>query len=294
MLPNCFILGAPKCATTSLAYYLSQHPDFFQSRVKETCFFTQDNYWNKGKLWYEQEFFHGAKGYPVVCDATPQYFVNGEKVIERLQIVYGEKAKSLKFIVLIRDPVDRAWSHYQHMCRVGFEDLSFEGALAAEDERVSLSSDAWIKYYREGLYGEHYSLWLQYFNAEQFLFIKQSDLHQNLKNRLEEVCAFLGIDTAAVESISLDRQNVSAEPRYRHLMRILAGRFPGAELLKKVTPMYYRRKLLERLRVINTSSTGAKDKIPLHLEAELRGNYLKDIELMESISGLNLSEWKLR
>jgi hypothetical protein len=108
-LPNSFILGAAKCGTTSLYYYLKQHPEIYLPKDKEPHFFDNDVFWNEGVDVFLRRHFQGAQRFPARGESTPAYFHRWEKVIPRIKAVYSDVIP--KFIAIFRYPVERAFSH---------------------------------------------------------------------------------------------------------------------------------------------------------------------------------------
>jgi hypothetical protein len=143
MLPDFVIIGGQRCGTTSLYNYLLEHPCVAGSFAKEVHYF-DDNY-SKGDTWYrahfvtnlEAEKIREAKGYFMTGEATPYYLFH-PLVPER----FVELLPKCKPIVLLRNPVDRAYSHYNMEVRKEREPLSFEKALASEEKRLEGETEA--------------------------------------------------------------------------------------------------------------------------------------------------------
>jgi hypothetical protein len=133
MIPNFLIAGTMKGGTTSLWYGLRQHPDVFMPEEKELNFFKSSagNYQN-GIEWYKQKF-EGHDGESAVGEASPRYMAF-EEVPRRVH----EMNPNMRFIFVLRDHVDRAYSHYWHMLRQANETLSFEEAVDREADRIQL------------------------------------------------------------------------------------------------------------------------------------------------------------
>lgn len=214
-LPDFAILGAQKAGTTALYDYLSLHPGILPSRVKEVHFFDRYESREKGLSWYtsyfpnerRKEIERGRLGYsPLSGEATGAYLFHPQ--VPRLFRDLSEKTTfSPKLIVLLRDPVWRALSHYQHnRRRKNREDLSFHDAVLAEDDRISADIERLHKDYNfqpaslmtysyasRGLYMEQIERWLNYFPKHSFLFLSSSELKQNPKVTVESVFSFLGL-----------------------------------------------------------------------------------------------------
>ena len=196
-LPDFLVLGAQKAGTTALYAYLRWHPGITGPSWKEVSFF--DRHWWRGEPWYRGQFPLASAG-RIVGEASPSYLFHP---------LAPERARSLvpeaKLIVLVRDPVTRAYSHYQHEVALGREPLSFEEALDAEEERTRgeverLMSDprafsrAWWDhtYVSRGRYAEQLDRWLGHFPREQLLVVHTEDLGERPAETYAEILSFLG------------------------------------------------------------------------------------------------------
>lgn len=190
-LPDFAIIGTQRGGTTSLYRYLSRHPDVGPAYRKEVHFF--DRYYAKGLDWYLAHFPMRGEA-DIVGEASPYYLFHPE-VPERIHAVLPHA----KFIALLRNPVDRAYSHYHMKVRRGIETLSFEEAIDKEDERMSVTDDAaslpWrhYSYLRRGLYVDQLQRWTNIFPRERLLVIKSEDLYKDPARVLTQTQAFLGL-----------------------------------------------------------------------------------------------------
>lgn len=200
--PDFLIVGVMKGGTTSLFRYLSKHPQVLPPFRKEIKYF-DCNYF-KGKHWYQAHFPLKKKfrdGSKLTGEATPYYIFHPEapeRIVELLP--------DAKIIILLRNPVDRAYSHYQHMVRVGREPLSFEEAIIAESERLTgeakmISEDPHYPTYRHlqysylgrGEYLQQIKLWHRLFPKEQIMILKSEDLYKATSETVKRAQGFLGI-----------------------------------------------------------------------------------------------------
>ena len=115
-LPNLIIIGAQKCGTTSLHYYLNLHPQILMSREKELNFFITERNWSKGVDWYRSQFVEKAEIYG---ESSPNYtdYIRFGGVPERMYSVVPDA----RLIYILRDPIERIVSHYVHLCDMGLE-----------------------------------------------------------------------------------------------------------------------------------------------------------------------------
>jgi hypothetical protein len=199
--PDFLIIGAQKAGTSSLFHYLSQHPDIDLPSEKELHFF--DIHYENGIEWYSDLFpkkrFLSRK---ITGEATP-YYLFYPHAVERIHAHYS----AIKLIVLLRNPIDRAYSHFQMERDRGVEpEPHFMRAIELENERIAdeekrikcgeiNSSDNLrnYSYVRRGLYGKQIALWLQYFLPRQILFIKSESFFSDTNIHLERIQNFLGV-----------------------------------------------------------------------------------------------------
>ena len=286
--PNFLVLGASKSGTSSLYAYLRQHEDIFLSYVKETHYFTNDQIYNLGPEGFVEKYYHGVAEQEAIGDITPTYFVQPDLVIPRLHETFGEL--NPKFIVILRNPVERAWSHYQHKVRSGEEKLSFEKALAIEDERVTDFPMGWWGYASEGLYSKYVKNWLSAYSKNNFLFLLTDDLATKPQSVLREIYGFLGVN-ANYEIESYSRKNVSGKVRSDFMLSVIGGRSPMKSIVKSLLPYRYRQILKTKMIELNTSKHESNDYIPAHMSERLKELYAPDIKELQVLTGLDLSIW---
>jgi len=288
-LPDFLILGATKSGTTSLHHYLKQHPDVFLPEEKEIQFFIDDQLYKRGMGFYQKQYFSGTSNYGAVGEATPLYFHRPELVIPRLKESFP--ADSLKFVLLLRDPVKRAWSHYLHMVRLGAETLDFERALLMEEKRLHTDPASWYSYFSDGLYGELLEQWFDAFSAERFLILTQDEFVRDVPLSLKKIFSFLGVDdSVCIRDLSI--KNEAGQARSKRLMTLLMGRFPGANFIKAIVPVPFRRRLGMNLRHLNTVPSDHAKIMDADMETELRKRYVSDICKLEGLLNCSLEEWK--
>lgn len=287
-LPNFFILGAAKCGTSSLYYYLEQHPQIYLPKNKEPHFFDNDTFWNEGFETYLKRHFKGAEGYPARGDATPRYFHWPEKVIPRMLEVYPPDFP--KFILVFRDPVERAWSHYLHRLRNKIETETFERALELETTRLAEDRWQWVGYFSDGLYAKQLKKWLAHFPKSNFLFLLNEDLREEPMEAVKRAFRFLSVD----ETVEVDvtgKWNVAAAPRFPWLMRFVTGRSPVKRPIGRLLSPYQKRRIKEWLVFKNLRPLKEKPKMDPGIAAKLREAYREDIVELSQLIGRDLSHW---
>ncbi len=287
-LPNFFILGAAKCGTTSLYYYLKQHPQIYLPKHKEPHFFDNDTFWNEGLETYLRRHFKGAERYPARGEATPAYFHRPEKVIPRMKQIYGDE--SPKFILVFRNPVERAFSHYLHRVRNRTETETFERALELEKERLANEPDLWVGYFSDGLYAKQLTEWLKVWPRERFFFALTEDLKDDPLSLVKKVFEFLGVDSRVKVEVSI-RRNVASEPRFPWLMDFLSRPSRLKRPIGLILSPYVKRKLKWLLRKANLKPVQQRPKLDPNIAAKLKTQYRNDIEKLAQLIGRDLSHW---
>jgi Sulfotransferase domain len=206
-LPDFLVLGAQKAGTTALYEYLRRHPQISGPSWKEVSFF--DRHWARGESWYRGNFPNVARTRGKhVGEASPSYVFHA-LAPQRVQEVVPEA----RLIVLVRNPVDRALSQYNHEVALGREPLPFEGALDAEEERLRgeqermaadpryFSREWWSHTYKaRGRYAEQLERWLAVFPREQLLVLPSDDLGSDPARAHAQVLEFLGASPQRLDS----------------------------------------------------------------------------------------------
>lgn len=200
-LPSVLIIGAQKSGTTSLFNYLVQHPDVLPPFSKEVHYF--DFHYSRGVKWYRGCFpyAHQLRRGSLTLDASPYYLVH-PLVPQRV----AQLLPDVKLVALLRNPIDRALSHYQHEVRGGRESLSFADAiekeserLAGEEERLRNDPDYYsfnhhrYSYTRRGLYLEQLRRWARHFPRSQLLVLQSEWLFRDPVAATAAVHDFLGL-----------------------------------------------------------------------------------------------------
>jgi hypothetical protein len=214
-LPGAMIIGGMKCGTSSLHNYLTQHPEVIAPLRKEVHYF--DLHYARGEAWYRANF--GLQAAPGLnLDSSPYYLFH-PAVPRRAHALVPDA----KLIVLLRDPVRRAYSHYWHERDKGREKLSFEDAIAAEDERIGVAHEQlargevehsadhqFFSYLARGRYAEQIERWLAQYPREQMLVLRFEDLAREPLLVLNRTLEFLGL--AALAGARLEARNTRQYP----------------------------------------------------------------------------------
>lgn len=221
-LPDFLVIGTKRGGTTSLFNYLCMHPGILglyprlRGKKGTEFFFPSSRHPSPRSLsWYRSHFHtntyrrRAAKelGYrPLSFEASP-YYVWDPRVAQRVR----DAAPAMKAIVLLREPVKRAWSHYQERVQNGVEPLTFEQALSAEDDRLEgelermmedpsyySSSFDWYSYRTRGIYLPQIKQWHANLPPEQLLVLRSEDLYAQTQATMDRIATFLGIPIATL------------------------------------------------------------------------------------------------
>lgn len=207
-LPSYLILGVQKGGTTSLLAYLNAHPHVLPGLVKEPHFF--DFRFGYGLSMYRACFplkseFDNLKRGPrctTHCGEASPYYIYDPRVPERVKAVLPE----VKLILLLRDPIERAFSHYRHNKAMGYEGRSLKGAI---EEELTLGPRRCLEvrlrnttgsqthrhfcYLTRGLYLEQIMDWRRLFPREQMLVLRSEDFFRDTAVAFGKVTDFLGL-----------------------------------------------------------------------------------------------------
>ncbi|HEV2809033.1 MAG TPA: sulfotransferase [Acidimicrobiales bacterium] len=207
VLPHFLVLGAQRCGTSSLYKYLGRHPCIAPSLRKEVGYFTSS--YGEDVGWYRAHFPLEARaklmakaGQQLLSfEATPDYLLHPLAPARVMQLL-----PDARFVVLLRDPVDRAFSHYLHMRRLGFETRTFERAI--EEEPMTVATDLArihldaghdpkqfhrFSYAARSRYVEQLERWMNAFPRERFLVLDSSALYSDPRPTYQEILRFLGL-----------------------------------------------------------------------------------------------------
>jgi sulfotransferase family protein len=274
-LPNLLVIGAKKCATTSLHYYLSLHPQVFMSRQKELDFFSHASVWAKGVDWYKAQFPSTAE----ICgESSPSYtnypFWGG--VPERIAALVPDA----KLIYLIRDPLERVISDYVHEVVDGREQRTFAEAMR------DLANN---RYLSRSLYFMQLEQYLQYFSEQQILVLTQEELYGERQKTLETVFRFLAV-AASFSTKKFQRlEHRSSDKRQKTALGLQVARLPLTRLLRHLSP--HNQWYCERLLYLPFSRKVDKPQAGPELRRRLLDYLRDDGKRMQEYAGRTFAGW---
>jgi len=245
-LPNFMCIGASKSGTTTLYEILKKHSQVFLPSFKEPHFFDNHFIYKNGLDWYFNTYFKRVKDEKRIGDFTPSYLFEKESA----KRIFCDLGQDVKFIVILRNPVDRAYSLYLHSKRDQHETLSFKNALKMEKERLNNArkqndylSELRLSYIEQGLYGRMLEQYFKYFSKDNFLIIHFED--EFIKKRgdtINRIFSFLELQN---EQLNINiKSNTVSTARSVWLKKILKKKGIFRNLLKKIIPSLMLRQIL--------------------------------------------------
>ncbi len=294
-LPNFLILGAARCGTTSLHYYLAEHPDVCMSSIKEPNYFlfTQSGQGPQpciddrrivaksvpDRARYERLFTRPAAA---VGEASPLYLYNRET-----PGLIREAAPDARLIAIAREPVERTWSHFVYVN----DDLG-DGTVAAF--RAAVERELGLPYepYRTGThfvrlsaYAEQLTRYRDVFPSEQVLVVGYDDLIRRTPGTLARICRFLGVDDTFRFDTSVQYNPSSGEQSFvARIDRLVRPAFP---YLKRALPAAVTGRLARgRARLRAASRSDAAPPVPADLRARLDAHFAPDRDWLSREAGV--------
>lgn len=287
--PNFIIVGAPKAGTTSIANYLSQHPDIFISKEKEPFYFLPDilKETSKSDPMYEsiekkahldRESYYGlfeeSNSEHKLGEATVHYLYHYKEVIPRIKQELGD----ISIIIILRNPVERAFSNYKYQSRGQI--VSFEKALELEEERKLKGYNSFWFYKEVGLYYLPVKSYLENFSNVKVCFFE--DFKDHPVRFMQDLYQFLDVDNSFTPDITV-QHNITMVPKNKllHFLFFVKHRLG----IKKIFPKRMRAKMAESLFKKNN------EKLSPDTYRKLQQFYKEDIVKLEELLGKDLSKW---
>ena len=242
--PNFYVVGAAKCGTTSVWAYLRKHPQVFLPKMKDPSYFISaprrpgpDHC--VGNLEAYQSLYRGAKGYKAIGDTTTGYLFD-RNVPGRIH----EVCPHARIVILLRDPVARAYSNYYMFERYGVERLPFFEAVQRDHSKAIETNNFGALfpqlYVELGLYYEQVLRYIETFGREQVGIFLFEDMQKDTRKVMSSICCHIGVDPALMDSKELARRhNPGRVPRVRWLYHA-ARAVLSQPLRRKIFPVSVR------------------------------------------------------
>jgi hypothetical protein len=278
VLPNVVVIGAMKGGTRSLYEYLRAHPDVFMSNPKELNFFSRDDLWAKGVGWYESHFADAdAAGARARGEASTTYtnFDRSPATAERMRSVLPD----VRLVYLVRHPVDRIQSHYQHLHRKGARLRPIDEEVLADDRYVKTSS-----------YATQLAPFLDLYGAERVLVVQSEALLSQRHDTMRAIYDFVGVDPSVVPA-ALDAEYSRADSK-----RVPRSRLRGARTNPRLASVVARvpTSLRERLAsVTSVASNAPEHRLSAATRATLAERLVDEVERIRPLMPPGFDAWGL-
>jgi len=265
------IIGAGKSGTTSLFSWLDEHPNLVGASNKEPHFFSTHPDWRSGIEEYEKLFIKQREVLYFEASTSYTYYPHRNLFIWEDLFEFNPK---MKFIYLVRNPLERFISHYMHSYERGYTNLSLSDSILNDHKTLDVSR-----------YSTQILPFIERFGRENVLILDFDDLKENPKNILKTVCVFLSIDAAPIDSMNTIAENKSLSKQRRHH--------------KYDSPPFYM-KVLYRLarpvwnKIVDNSKRSFTKRPQLGEEDKklLLSLLRTDIMVLEKLMSKDLSHWK--
>ncbi len=276
-LPNFLIIGAAKSGTTSLYYYLKNHPQIFLPKIKEINYFAYDKenlqgriYWAKSLKEYSK-YFKNSEKYKAVGEITPAY-LNSPIAAKNIYL----QIPKVKIIAVLRNPVDRAYSRYLMNIRLGKKVKPFEDLIKNRDSFII----------QEGFYFDKLLPYFNLFDREQIKILLYDDLKNNYNVFFEDLLKFLEVD-----------YNYRPDTYIKHAEAVvlkskLLNKFKNTRLFKfKIKPLIPESVINRLIKMKNRNSVKPPELSQAN-KIELLNIYSDNINKLEILLNRDLSIWK--
>jgi hypothetical protein len=294
-LPNFIIAGTARCGTTSLYYYLKQHPEVCFPETKEPKYFSsvslQFPHEGPGDRSVDrkvvrsfdeyQSLFSRCAGSTMIGEASSDYLYYANKTAPAIRKSLGD----IHIILIIRDPAERAFSAYANMLRDSRETLSFRESLEAEEGRLAANWDWMWAYKTGGLYYEQVKTFMDNFSRVKVLLY--DDLRDDPFRLLENVFTFLNVDQAFKPDITI-KYSQSGKPANPLVGRFLRRSTRASAMIRNTISRLLPRSVQEFLasKLLRKVESSPEDL------AFLKNYFRPDIEKLERLLQADLSQWK--
>lgn len=295
-LPDFLVVGAARAGTTSLHYYLRQHPGIFLPSQKEPSFFCfadkKIDYKNGRFVFAVTDFIRYKKLYKnadsdlVKGDISTPYLYLHDETIRNIK-KYHPHPDALKIVIVLRNPVERAYSQYLWKVRDGREDRSFEEALKAEKARMAQNYSFDYFYAHRGLYFSQVEDYIKHFKSVKIIFF--DSFRNEFEVTMKNLCEFLGVDKD-FEFTKRDKINSSSIPRFASLGRMMTVESKVKFKILSVLSDGMRMSIKESFNKFN-STCKTPEPIGESTVKWLNDFYREDIQKLQSLINSNLSHW---
>ena len=298
--PNLYIVGAPKAGTTSLYQYLNQHPNISIPN-KEPRYLIRKNiqkvseddpikpYLLRSSILDKEAYnsLYSNKSEKILCDASSQYLYHHKDVIPQIKSL--KQSNHTKIIILLRNPIERAFSNYLHNCAT-FEDLDFTQAFNKEQDRILKGFNSFWHYKGLSTYYDSVKAYLEAFDEVKIILFE--DFINNIDNTLVDIFDFLHVDNSFKVSHFMINKKSTGIPKSKKLNSILQSS-SNFKLTKTILHKTIGKKRTKFFRELIMRKNLSKSKISLHesLKSNLESYFVEDIYKLKKIMPKHKIDW---
>lgn len=297
MLPNFIIVGAAKSGTTSLYHYLNQHPDIFIPERKECRFFSgiKGDFKGLGNE-YANDVINSIDEYEMLFESGDSTKFRGDISNDYLYYykssidnIKKHLSTDTKIFIVLRNPVDRAYSNYLHHVRSQWETLSFDEALHEEKSRMQ-ENWSWSWYYKDvGLYAESVKAYMNNFSNVKVLFY--DDMVLDIEKFLSEIIDFLGLEQMDINTN--EKHNARGKPKNKILHRLIKKESLLSTILRPVVKLLSNRELRDKIKksLMDLNMNRNIEAIDEAVRVRLVDEYKEDLTQLQKLVKRDLSKW---
>lgn len=273
-LPNFLVIGAQRAGTTLLYKILDAHPEvYLPAQRKEIHYF--DWYYDRGVSWYQDFFRDSGREHKAIGEVTPDYLFE-DKVPSRIK----ETLDSVRFLIVLRNPVERAYSWYLYSLR-SFNEKRGAGAFFEEEEEVL----------KRGLYSQQISRYFEHFEKSDFLVLYFDELLAQPASNLRAIAEFLSLSSTwpDPEAMVRDPVNASVIPKFR-------GAFARAQRFGEMLTqrdMDWAVRVARRIGIPKLfGAGGSRPSMSPSTRSWLEDYYRSELCSLEELLGHDLDSWR--
>ena len=282
-----FIVGAPKAGTTSLYHYLNEHPEISMSSQKEPDYFSDADIQNEG-MYYGKNRIDTIKKYHSLFDDNSESKLKGEASVSYLFYknvpqnikTYNPEAK---IIIMLRDPIDRAFSHYLMDYRLGLVSDSFEDII--DQKSVHKNAKLFYQQYIElSEYTNQVKRYLNVFDGKEILFIEYEDLKKDALGIVKKTYLFLGVNQVYRPDVN-KKHNTYTMPK-NSIIRFIYS----FVILRNILSFFFQKNLVNRLKIV-LFKNDKKPKLLDKTRDRLKQFFTNDVNKLAKMLNKDFSRW---
>ena len=280
MKVNTFLVGAPKAGTTSLYFYLQQHPDVCMSKIKEPNYFTAQQVVN---MYYDvipvnsEDWYHSIFAEPnrrVIGECSVSYLFYPE-VAEK---IYDYNPES-KILIILRNPVQRAFSHYLMDCRLGLCDISFEEIL----NNPSKYPHFYQQFISLGMYHQQIKRYIDIFGQNQVKVMFYDDLKTDTNLFINQIFSFLNLTSINV--------NIVVKNKFKQPSSKVVAKLYQFKWLRSYLNSLFPKEILLMIKSVLFKDS-KKPTLDPTIKRKLSQIYKKDLAELSKLLSKDLSAWE--